>query len=148
MILDEPIDIPEEKKFVLADNWKRFINLCVDNIFVSFMLIVILVALILAGSVQENFLDSFMINIYLILGQVIFYTLMEFLLNGRTFGKYITGTKMLSTNGNKATFSQVFGRSWARIIPFEAFSFFGKPGKGWHDSMSGTMVIDIKKSRL
>jgi uncharacterized RDD family membrane protein YckC len=31
------------------------------------------------------------------------------------------------------------------LIPFEQFSFFGEDGKGWHDSISKTYVVDIAK---
>jgi uncharacterized RDD family membrane protein YckC len=31
------------------------------------------------------------------------------------------------------------------MIPFEAFSFLGDEGRGWHDSLAKTVVVDVKK---
>lgn len=62
--------------------------------------------------------------------------------DGRTPGKYITGTKVISTDGKKPTTRQIVSRSLYRLIPFEAFTFFGTDG--WHDSMTDTRVINYK----
>lgn len=59
----------------------------------------------------------------------------------RTVGKMITGTRVVMVNGGVPSFGQIIGRSFARIIPFEAFSFLGKIPCGWHDTLSGTRVI-------
>ena len=48
--------------------------------------------------------------------------------------------------GRTPRFPQILGRSLARLIPFEAFSFFGALGVGWHDSFSNTRVIRTRKS--
>lgn len=72
---------------------------------------------------------------------------------GRTLGKWITKTKVVRTDGEKPKFIQILGRSFARWIPFEAFSFLVSNNPvGWHDRLSGTLVVsaeytidDIKK---
>jgi uncharacterized RDD family membrane protein YckC len=66
--------------------------------------------------------------------------------SGRTLGKLVTGTRVVSEEGGEPSFAQVFGRSCARMIPFEAFSFLGDAGRpvGWHDSLSATRVIRIR----
>ncbi|KUJ57056.1 RDD family protein [Chryseobacterium aquaticum] len=71
-----------------------------------------------------------------------YFFLWEKLSEGKTPGKYVTGTVVISTDGQKPTTKQYLSRSLYRIIPFEAFTFFGSDG--WHDSMSDTRVIDIK----
>lgn len=63
----------------------------------------------------------------------------------RTPGKWLTRTKVVTEAGNKPTFLNIVGRSFARIIPFEPFSFLGGP-IGWHDSLSGTLVVPVKYS--
>lgn len=68
---------------------------------------------------------------------------MEYFTKGRTVGKYITGTKVLSTDGNQPTLQDYFIRTISRLVPFDPFSFFGY--NGWHDSWSNTRVINIKK---
>ncbi|NVN97369.1 RDD family protein [Candidatus Nomurabacteria bacterium] len=72
---------------------------------------------------------------------------------GRTLGKWITKTKVVDREGNKPKFTQILGRSFARWIPFEYFSFIlNNNPVGWHDSLSKTLVVpaeytpeDVKK---
>jgi uncharacterized RDD family membrane protein YckC len=59
---------------------------------------------------------------------------------GRTVGKLVMGTKVVTETGGVPTFGQIVGRSFARLVPFDPFSFLAsKPG--WHDRWSGTRVI-------
>jgi len=55
--------------------------------------------------------------------------------------KFLTGTRVVhSETLEKPRFSQIAGRSLARHIPFDAFSFLGTTG--WHDSASNTSVVE------
>jgi uncharacterized RDD family membrane protein YckC len=64
----------------------------------------------------------------------------------RTLAKFLTGTVVVAANGRRASMGQIVGRSFARLIPFEAFSFLGgKQPVGWHDSLSGTLVVLARK---
>lgn len=72
---------------------------------------------------------------------VFYYTICEYYLKGKTIGKYVTKTKAITADNQIMDFSTVFKRSLCRIIPFDALSFLGKLGKGWHDSFSNTKVI-------
>ncbi|UTX46605.1 RDD family protein [Chryseobacterium sp. MA9] len=72
----------------------------------------------------------------------LYYFLMENYLDGRTVAKYITGTKVISTDGTKPTTQQIIYRSLSRIVPFDGLSFLGV--NGWHDSWSYTRVINVK----
>jgi len=62
----------------------------------------------------------------------------------KTPGKWITKTKVVMHDGSKPSFGNVVGRSFARLIPFEPFSFFGRNPIGWHDKLSKTLVINDK----
>lgn len=63
---------------------------------------------------------------------------------GWTPGKLATGTRVISMrDGDAATLKQIVGRSFARFVPFEPLSFFSQRG-GWHDSWSGTAVIQYR----
>ena len=63
---------------------------------------------------------------------------------GWTPGKLATGTRVISTrDGEAATIKQVLGRSFARFVPFEPFSFFSSTG-GWHDNWSATAVVQVR----
>jgi len=63
----------------------------------------------------------------------------------RSLGKYATNTKVVVLSAEKPEVKDILLRSLCRMIPFDAFSFLGDSGRGWHDSLSNTYVVDIKK---
>ncbi len=75
---------------------------------------------------------------------LIYYTTFE-TLTGRSIGKFITNTKVVLHDGSDPTFNEILVRSLCRMIPFNAFSFLGEDGKGWHDSISKTYVVHVEK---
>jgi uncharacterized RDD family membrane protein YckC len=64
---------------------------------------------------------------------------------GRTPAKFLTGTRVVSASGARASTGQILGRTLARFVPFEPFSFLfgGNPPNGWHDKWSNTRVVKI-----
>lgn len=132
----------------------RFANLVIDRIVVY----VLFVLFGLFSSLTYQLLNiEFFINItnkliniskiedILLTSMVYFFylLLMEYFTKGRTIGKYITGTKVISTDGTQPSFFDYFIRNISRFVPFDALSFFGT--NGWHDSWSATRVINVKK---
>lgn len=75
---------------------------------------------------------------------IVYYMVFE-TVTGRTLGKYITNTKVLTEDGQKPEADKILYRTLSRMIPFEAFSFLGDEGRGWHDSIAKTVVVDVKK---
>jgi uncharacterized RDD family membrane protein YckC len=75
----------------------------------------------------------------------VYYFLFETFSDGRTFGKLITNTKVLTWDGARPSAGTIAKRSLCRMIPFEAFSFLTSEPLGWHDKFSDTVVVDIKK---
>jgi len=73
-------------------------------------------------------------------GIVLYYVFFEWLF-GRTPGKFITRTKVITKYGTKPNFAQIIGRTLTRLIPFEALSFLGAYYSGWHDTWSNTLVV-------
>ena len=65
-------------------------------------------------------------------------------LTSRTLGKLVTGTMVVNEKGQTPTMGQIAGRTLCRLIPFEAFSFFGTPPRGWHDRIPKTFVVKIR----
>ncbi len=59
-----------------------------------------------------------------------------------TPGKLVTRTIIVTKDGYKPSFSDILFRTLWRIVPFEAFSFLGEEGIGWHDSQTKTRVVD------
>ncbi len=95
------------------------------------------------GEGAAQFLASVPDIIYAVLISLFYYIGLESLF-GRTVGKLVTGTIVVNELGSKASFGQIIGRSFARLIPFEAFSFLGSTGRGWHDSLPKTYVIKCR----
>jgi uncharacterized RDD family membrane protein YckC len=78
----------------------------------------------------------------LLMGIVIvttYYTVLEGL-TGRTLGKLITGTYVVTAEGLKPGFRTILGRTLCRFIPFEAFTFLFS-SVGFHDRLSHTRVV-------
>lgn len=133
-----------------ATSGNRFLNYIIDTI----CLFIINMALSFLSILLYNFTSVKFFYFYnnggllweLISGNIVasaYYYLWESLSDGRTVGKYITNTKVISTDGLKPTNLQILYRTLFRIIPFDALSFLGG-GNGWHDSWSDTRVINIK----
>lgn len=131
----------------------RFLNFIIDRI-------VIYVLFFLFGAfsmlMYEVFNVEFFINItdklasanklqdilITTLTYLLYIFLMEYFTKGRTIGKYITGTKVMSLDGSNPTFQEYLIRTVSRVVPFDGLSFFGE--NGWHDTWSDTRVINIK----
>lgn len=124
-----------------ANGAKRFANLLIDLIayfILSFIAGVILGIFITSGVAVTAFTLQFIIPF---LVYALYYFIMEYSF-GKTIGKMITRTKVLTTNGAKPGAGAILGRTFSRFIPFEAFSFLGDKAIGWHDSISGTRVVN------
>ena len=138
-----------------ANSWIRFGNLFIDRIVI---LALFMAFGFFATLMYEVFGIAFFYDIAISLGSVnklmdiiitsttyfLYALLMEYFTKGRTIGKYITGTKAISTDGTEPTFYDYFIRNISRLVPFDAFSFLGG-GNGWHDSWSDTRVVNVKK---
>ena len=128
----------------LASNGQRFINMLVDNVaaivFAGITGAVIGFASVLMGGGENNpLLEGGIGQVIGIVAVCAYYIAFE-ALTGRTLGKLVTGTKVVSMDGRAPSFGQIVGRTLARFLPFEPFSFFGSM-PGWHDGLSRTRVI-------
>ena len=68
----------------------------------------------------------------------------EYLTKGRSIGKYITKTKVVSIDGTTPTQKDFFIRNISRLVPFDGLSFLKEDG-GWHDLWSDTRVVNWEK---
>lgn len=138
---------------VLASRGKRLANFLLDYI-IQLILVALLTFLIVIVSeltssyglynaliVNDSFLASYVLGAFILL---LYYIIIE-TITARTIGKYITQTKVIMADGSPPHLSDILIRTLCRLIPFEQFSFLDDRGKGWHDSLSKTYVIDIKK---
>lgn len=63
----------------------------------------------------------------------------------KTIGKFASKTMVVLENGEKPSTNTIAIRTLCRFIPFDIFSYLGANTYGWHDSISKTYVVDIKK---
>jgi uncharacterized RDD family membrane protein YckC len=141
--VSSPVDIQyDELKPCYSD--RRLLNLFLDYAgYIVFSLLIGIVAGAIGGEAAANALNSipgFILGFIIIL---IYYVLFE-ATTGRTPGKYLTGTKVVTLDGKKPSFGQIIIRTLCRFIPFEPFSCLGTYPRGWHDRISKTMVVRVK----
>ncbi len=123
-----------------ASKGKRFVNGLIDYILIGFVLgILIQIFNGLSIALYGNFLVRYLIQSIFI---VVFCSLEEIALKGKTIGKLITGTRAVNEDGTPMTAQTVLIRSLCRVVPFDGLSFIGN---GWHDRWSHTIVIDERK---
>ncbi|MDB6136818.1 MAG: hypothetical protein JWM59_5061 [Verrucomicrobiales bacterium] len=121
----------------LAGNGKRFLNHLIDLGICSFVLLPVI-----DPYLPES--GNFFVNLgYTYLLNVVYHSANE-LCGGRGISKLITGTQAQMKDGAPLTFKGAVLRSLCRLIPFEQFSFLGSSRGGWHDTMAGTRVIDLR----
>lgn len=138
---DTILDINQEAKYEDASAGIRFANYIIDLI--GFYALVFIIGIIFALSnitIEESRLNDYIFGITIM---ILYYMITEGL-SGRSLGKLITKTKVINMENEKPSFINILGRTMCRFIPFEAFSFLGD-GKGWHDSISKTRVVKIKR---
>lgn len=70
---------------------------------------------------------------------VIYYVSFE-VISGRTLGKVLAGTRVVTTSGLALSIPTALVRTLCRLLPFEPMSFsLGE--SWWHDSLSRTQVV-------
>lgn len=121
-----PINIDK----MVASKTKRFFNF-----FIDYLIIVILHIPFFMNTKFDNQLQASLLSLTI---RLFYYLIMEGAFR-TTIGKFITNTKVVSYDGSRA--DDIFIRTICRIIPFEPLSFLFS-NKGWHDSISKTIVID------
>jgi uncharacterized RDD family membrane protein YckC len=118
----------------------RFVNRLVDVVMILYILFINAETVLDIYSNGENIGPE----IYLVLEipfLIFYYLALEGLFN-TSAGKAVTGTTIVNENGERPRFMQIVGRTFCRLIPFEAFSFFGAVPRGWHDTLSNTYVVE------
>jgi uncharacterized RDD family membrane protein YckC len=127
-----------------ASRGARFLNLIIDTILSRIVAIVPAAVLAAAlGPDSENV--AVLAGVFAVVGFFAYYIVFEAAF-GWTFAKLITGTRVVRADGTKVRVPQIIGRTLARFIPFEPFSvLFSDSKRGWHDSLSGTRVVSVRR---
>ena len=70
----------------------------------------------------------------------------ESIFNGKSFGKFVTGTRAVNLDGTQISKGTAFKRGFSRAVPFCAFSAFGTPCDPWQDRWTDTAVVVERKA--
>lgn len=113
---------------------KRFLNNLLDGIFVNVLYYIFYIVVSLtAPKTYYYFFSPLIFLSYFILCEAVWQ---------KTLGKAITKTKVVMRDGSKPNFLHILGRTFCRYIPFDSFSFLvNRYPIGWHDKISGTLVV-------
>lgn len=137
--------IPFEK----ASLGDRFLNYLLDTFFVILIFSPYIFGLAKSreyrNSINElgtEIGETTVFLLFIAIGRLIYYILSEGLFHVSP-AKALTETQVFSTSEHKLNFATITGRTFIRLIPLEAFSFFGK--NGWHDELSNTTVVKNKQ---
>ncbi len=123
-----------------ASQARRFANHILDGFFFYVIFIIIALVIGLLGGFDESHTAlQITLQILSIFAFPACYLFFEGIW-GRTPAKFITHTKVVMRDGSKPDFAHILGRSFARLIPFDNFSFLFRT-VGWHDSLSKTLVV-------
>lgn len=134
------LDLEKKMAYRVASLPKRITNYIIDWV-VIYLFVFVVASLSNVVTVENNGQLSDTALMILFGGILLYYSLMEYQF-GKTLGKFITRTRVISTTGNPLTFLQCAGRVLCRIIPFEAFSGLFTDGVFWHDSIPKTLVVE------
>jgi uncharacterized RDD family membrane protein YckC len=125
------------EEMIVAPKWKRLIHTIIDGTILSFLVLIVLNRYILFARIMHKDTFTWIVLSGVLLQRSLYYLIQESVWSA-TPAKFITGTTVRDENGEKATFRQILGRTLSRLIPFDAWSFFG--WRGWHDRFSDTWV--------
>lgn len=133
-VLDAPLDEKVSIESRKASKGKRFLTMIIDQTVAYAVTFALIFAN--ADSLLENMGMFYLLFFTLFLG---YYIGMEVAF-GKTLGKFVTGTSVVTESGEKPTALNIVGRNLARLIPFDALTFLF--GNGMHDSVSKTTVVN------
>ncbi|MBS1508002.1 MAG: RDD family protein [Bacteroidetes bacterium] len=144
--------IVHEPQLARASTGQRLANYIIDVIVFYLLMIVLGVAIAIISPDTIDALDTessgfdLADRILSLLLYAVYMGIAEAIFNGRSVGKFITGTKAVNLDGSNISASTAFRRGFTRAVPFCAFSALGSPCDPWQDRWNDTMVIDVKKS--
>jgi uncharacterized RDD family membrane protein YckC len=123
----------------VAGKGRRFATLLLD--YIGFYVLALVIGMLLGAVFGANALAllqggwAYLFGVAIVCGYYIFFESIW----ARTPGKMILGTVVTDLRGTPPTLGAVVKRTLARIVPFEAFTFFGD--RGFHDKVSKTQVL-------
>ncbi len=131
-------------ELVPATRLRRMSNMLIDYLAMGVLAEVVIVLLRqILGEQTMSDIESAPDFVFAAVLFSLYYTPLE-ALTGRTLGKLITGTKVVSEDGGAASFARILGRTLCRLVPLDPISFLGVDARGWHDRWSKTRVVKCR----
>jgi RDD family len=131
--------VPNIDNYIRASNWKRLANGAIDLFILVCIFTPFLPAFSFLAPIEEALGERTAIWLFVVISRIIYYLTFEGVFNASP-AKFLTETRVVTEGERKPGFDTIAGRTFSRLIPFDAFSFFGD--KGWHDSIPATKVVN------
>ena len=146
----EPYQGTVKRKVKLVTGWTRFGHYIIDALNIGVIVFAIEFVLIQLFNTQlfsrndRNgvFLMSLIPSIDNIIITVAYYFVCEKTMQ-RTIGKFATNAVVINQYAEQPSDGSLIGRSFARLVPFEALSCLSD--RGWHDTWSKTYVVTTEE---
>ncbi|MCU4158119.1 RDD family protein [Carboxylicivirga sp. A043] len=124
-----------------ASKGQRIVNGLIDWAF-SFLFFILTINLFNVVIPETNQMPNLIVFKYTLgaVAIILYYSIMESI-TGRTFGKMITGTKVVSESGQQPPLSSILMRSVYRIIPIDWLSLLYWKYECGHDRWTKTRVV-------
>lgn len=137
--------LKEQSSGELASATRRFWTFVVDQIAIRIGLLAFEIAYGVAYGLDAlKALDGAKWWGICIVFYVLYYVSFE-VISGRTPGKLLTGTRVVTTSGLALSIPTALVRTLCRLIPLEPMSFsLGETW--WHDSLSRTQVVRSRRA--
>lgn len=138
-----------KREVQLVTGWKRFGHYMIDAVIIA-LLHILLEYVVYFGSFNIETPKSGIIGVMLVFIPTfsgVFVTVGYYLLcegaMQRTIGKFVTGAVVIDQYAEKPSLGALIGRSFARMVPFEALSCLAD--RGWHDRWFKTYVVKVEE---
>lgn len=142
-----PFEKTVKRKVSVVQGWRRFGHYVIDSIILAglgFFLQILQawfnfsLEINLPGSLNDAFFIKFLPSLTGIIVTVGYYFICEKTMQ-RTIGKFATNSIVINEYAEAPSNKALLGRSFARLVPFEALSCLSD--RGWHDTWSKTYVV-------
>jgi len=145
----------QKMKNNIATIWQRILSYLID-LFIAFLIPLYFLNLVSNTADISTFLDklSFSVTFVILAYPVLYAAFMSFMISnfGGTLGKLLTGTKIVSSNGENVSFWRAFFRNHIGYMVSGVFLWLGfiwifidKERRTWHDQIADTFVVTTNK---
>ena len=136
--VSEPYQKAIKRKVNTVQGGARFGHYIIDYIILMFLNVLLVFMGVISYEISPTSGVDLFFNVASILLTLMYYFTLETTL-GYTVGKLITNSVVVDEYGEKPDATRILGRTFSRLIPFEALSCLSE--RGWHDKFSKTFVV-------